>query len=75
MSAFGRFGGAPGRVRYDNLKAAVVRVLAGRERVESDRFTALRSHFGFDAFYRAPGTGGRESASSLLADRVRGRDG
>ena len=41
--AFERLGGAPGRVRYDNLKAAVVRVLAGRERVESDRFTALRS--------------------------------
>ena len=42
--AFRRLGGVPRRVRYDNLKAAVVRVLAGRDRVESDRFTALRSH-------------------------------
>lgn len=56
--AFERFGGVPGRVRYDNLKAAVARVLAGRERVESDRFTALRSHFGFDAFFCAPGLEG-----------------
>ncbi len=56
--AFERLGGAPGRVRYDNLKAAVVRVLAGRERVESDRFTALRSHYGFDAFFCAPGLAG-----------------
>ena len=56
--AFARFGGVPGRLRYDNLKAAVVRVLAGRERVESDRFTALRSHFGFDAFFCAPGIEG-----------------
>ncbi|MDE2891782.1 MAG: hypothetical protein OXN86_04690, partial [Chloroflexota bacterium] len=48
--AFERFGRAPGRVRYDNLKAAAVRGLAGRDRVESDRFTAPRSHFGFDAF-------------------------
>ena len=56
--AFERLGGVPRRVRYDNLKAAVVRVLAGRERTESDRFTALRSHFGFDAFFCEPGTRG-----------------
>ncbi len=36
----------------------MVRVLAGRERVESDRFTALRSHYGFDAFFCAPGLAG-----------------
>ncbi|MDE2746203.1 MAG: hypothetical protein OXI41_09525 [Chloroflexota bacterium] len=52
--AFERFGRAPGRVRYDNLKAAAVRGLAGRDRVESDRFTAPRSHFGFDAFFCRP---------------------
>ena len=56
--AFGRLGGVPRRVRYDNLKAAVTRVLAGRERIESERFTALRSHFGFDAFFCEPGIGG-----------------
>ena len=56
--AFERLGGVPRRVRYDNLKAAVVRVLAGRDRVESDRFTALRSHYGFDAFFCEPGAGG-----------------
>ena len=56
--AFERLGGVPRRVRYDNLKAAVVRVLAGRERSESERFVALRSHFGFDAFFCEPGVGG-----------------
>ena len=56
--AFGRLGGVPRRVRYDNLKAAVTRVLAGRDRIESDRFAALRSHFGFDAFFCEPGAGG-----------------
>ena len=56
--AFERLGGVPRRVRYDNLKAAVVRVLAGRDRIESDRFTALRSHFGFDAFFCEPGIAG-----------------
>ncbi len=56
--AFERLGGVPQRIRYDNLKAAVTRVLVGRERTESDRFVALRSHFGFDAFFCEPGAGG-----------------
>ena len=56
--AFRRLGGVPRRVRYDNLKAAVVRVLAGRDRVESERFAALRSHFGFDSFFCEPGIAG-----------------
>ena len=56
--ALGRLGGVPRRVCYDNLKAAVTRVLAGRDRIESDRFAALRSHFGFDAFFCEPGIAG-----------------
>jgi transposase len=45
--AFEHFGGVAARVRYDNLKPAVVRVLKGRDRTESERFTALRSHYLF----------------------------
>jgi transposase len=56
--AFEHFGGVPGRVRYDNLKPAVVRVLKGRDRTESERFTALRSHYGFDSFFCRPGLEG-----------------
>jgi transposase len=52
------FGAVPGRVRYDNLKPAVVRVLRGRDRAESERFIALRSHYGFDSFFCAPGLEG-----------------
>lgn len=58
VRAFERFGGCPGRIRYDNLKAAVVRVLRGRDRIESERFVALRSHYGFDSFFCQPGPGG-----------------
>ena len=47
--ALDRLGGAPRRIRYDNLSSAVTRVLLGRDRIESDRFTALRSHYGFDS--------------------------
>ncbi|MGQ0823750.1 MAG: IS21 family transposase [Actinomycetota bacterium] len=58
VRAFAHFGGVPGRVRYDNLKAAVVKVLRGRDRRESDRFVALRSHYGFDSFFCVPGIEG-----------------
>jgi transposase len=57
--AFAYFGGVPtGLVRYDNLKAAVVRILVGRDRVENERFVALRSHYGFDSFFCEPGVKG-----------------
>jgi transposase len=56
--AFERLGGVPARIRYDNLPAAVVKVLKGRGRVEADRFVALRSHHGFDSFFCEPGEAG-----------------
>ena len=57
--AFGVLGGVPWRhVRYDNLKPAVNEVCFGRTRVESQRWTAFRSHHGFEAFYCLPGQPG-----------------
>jgi transposase len=58
VRAFEQFGGVPGRIRYDNLKPAVVRVLKGRDRKETERFVAMRSHYGFDSFFCLPGIGG-----------------
>jgi hypothetical protein len=56
--AFAALGGVPARIRYDNLKPAVVRVLRGRDRTESERFIALRSHYGYDSFFCLPGKEG-----------------
>ncbi|MEU9245717.1 IS21 family transposase [Streptomyces sp. NPDC048385] len=57
--AFRVLGGVPTRhIRYDNLKPAVRRVCTGRNRVESERWTLFRSHYGFDAFYCMPGQDG-----------------
>jgi transposase len=56
--AFQHFGAVPGRIRYDNLKPAVIRVCKGRDREESERFIALRSHYGFDSFFCRPGKDG-----------------
>ena len=52
------FGAVPARIRYDNLGPAVIRVLKGRDRAESERFIALRSHYGFDSFFCTPGKDG-----------------
>jgi hypothetical protein len=56
--AFEYFGAVPGRIRYDNLKPAVTRVLRGRDRAEAERSIALRSHYGFDSFFCIPGQAG-----------------
>ncbi|MFB9739403.1 IS21 family transposase [Streptomyces thermocoprophilus] len=57
--AFRVLGGVPTRhIRYDNLKPAVRRVCTGRSRVESERWTLFRSHYGFEAFYCMPGEDG-----------------
>jgi transposase len=62
------FGAAPGRVRYDNLKPAVVRVLRGRDRTESERFIALRSHYGFDSFFCTPGKEGAHEKGGVESE-------
>jgi transposase len=58
VRAFEHLGGVPARIRYDNLKAAVAKILRGRDRLESDRFVALRSHYRFDSFFCQPGVKG-----------------
>jgi len=60
VHAFAVLGGVPaGQVRYDNLTAAVWRVLLrGRARAENPRWTAFRSHYRLEAFYCLPGIEG-----------------
>ncbi len=60
VHALNVLGGVPtGKVRYDNLGAAVAQVLGlSRRRVEAERWTAFRSHYGLDALYCQPGIRG-----------------
>jgi transposase len=53
--AFAWFGGVFRRLRYDNLKAAVKRILRGTQREETVRFIAFRSHWGYEADFCTPG--------------------
>jgi len=55
--AFAYFGGVFRRLRYDNLGAAVKRVLRGSRREETQRFIAFRSHWRYEAEFCTPGEG------------------
>jgi len=57
VRAFAHFGAVPQRLAYDNLKAAVTRILVGSERELSRRFEALASHYLFEASFCRPRTG------------------
>jgi transposase len=55
--AFRYFGGVFRRARYDNLTAAVKRVLRGSQREETARFVAFRSHWRFASEFCTPAEG------------------
>lgn len=57
VRAFAHFGGVPARVAYDNLKAAVVRILVGGARTLTPRFAALASHYLVEPCFCRPGEG------------------
>jgi len=74
LAAFEVFGGTPMfHIRYDNLKAAVSRVLFGRNRTESNRWVAFRSHHGFEAFYCHPGVEGAHEKGGVEGEGGRFR--
>ena len=52
--AFGYFGGVFRKLRYDNLTAAVKKILRGHRREETARFVAFRSHWRFQAEFCTP---------------------
>jgi transposase len=73
VQAFEFFGGCFATVRYDNLSSAVVKVLKGRRRVETDRFVALRSHYLFDSEFTRKGKEGAHEKGGVEGDVGRWR--
>src|SRR3989454_778269 len=55
--AFQFFGGVFRRLRYDNLKSAVKKILRGYQREETERLIAFRSHWGFQTEFCNPARG------------------
>jgi transposase len=54
---FAYFCGVFRKLRYDNLKAAVKKILRGQRREETTRFIAFRSHWCFDSEFCTPAEG------------------
>jgi len=52
--AFAYFGGVFRTLRYDNLTSAVKKILRGRQREETSRVIAFRSHWGYQSEYCNP---------------------
>ncbi len=57
VQAFHHFQGVAHRIAYDNLKAAVQKVLEGHTRQEQSAFIAFRSHYLFESYFCMPGQG------------------
>ena len=57
VAAFTHFAGVIAAVAYDNLTAAVAKVLIGAPRVLRPRFAALAAHYAFEARFCRPGEG------------------
>jgi len=55
VHAFHFFAGVPQRISYDNLKAAVQKVLQGHNRREQQAFVVFRSHYLFVSHFCTPG--------------------
>lgn len=72
--AFEALGGVPtGMIRYDNLRAAVIRVLLGRERDCNEKFIAMRSHYGFTSLFCLPGQKGAHEKGGVEGEAGRFR--
>ena len=57
VDAFHHFGGVPRRLTYDNLTAAVQKILPGKARQEQARFLAFRGQYLFESHFCTPGEG------------------
>jgi transposase len=71
VRAFAHFEGVPARVAYDNLRAAVVRILVGGARTLTARFTALASHYLLEACFCRPGEGHDKGGVEARGQAVR----
>lgn len=52
------FSGVFATIRYDNLAAAAKKTMKGRNRVENERFVALRSHYLYESWFTLVGLEG-----------------
>src|SRR5579862_199317 len=69
--AFAYFDGVFRTLRYDNLASAVKKILRGRQREETERVIAFRSHWGFTSEYCNPASGNEKGGVEGEVGRYR----
>lgn len=57
IRAFNFFGGVFKVIRYDNLKAAVLKILKGKERIEQEKFRNFHQYYSYHAVFCNPAKG------------------
>lgn len=68
--AFTSWEGVPRSITFDNLKAAVFKVLEGRSRIEQNNFINFRSHYLFESRFCNPGRGNEKGGIENFAGFV-----
>lgn len=71
VQAFNYLGGVPAEGLLDNLKSAVVKILAGRDRVEQETFQSLQAHYLFKAEFCNVRSGNEKGQVEGLVGYVR----
>lgn len=71
VAAFEFFGGVPAELWYDNAKTAVTKILAGPQREEHERLSALRAHYLFESSFCSPGAGNEKGSVEHLVGYAR----
>ena len=66
-------GGAFKLLRFDNLSAAVKKIVWAGRRVEQDRFIAFRSHYRFESSFTTPGKQGAHEKGGVEGENGRFR--
>lgn len=71
VAAFDFFGGVPQSILYDNTRLAVARIAKGGQRLRSQMFSELQSHYLFEDRFGRPGKGNDKGKVEGLVGYVR----
>ena len=71
VAAFAYFGGVPQSILYDNTKLAVAKIVKGGQRLRSQMFAELQSHYLFEDRFGRPGKGNDKGKVEGLVGYVR----
>jgi transposase len=77
VNSFNEFGGIAKKYRLDNMSPAVSKILSGKDRVVTQRFSQFQSHYNFEQDFCNPGRGNEkgnvESNNKFIKAKINAR--